>query len=60
MDEIVRVLFNTDHEAPSLTVVVVMIAIAIILPAITNYLGRRRQNGQGGQNSAPRKKGKKK
>ncbi len=46
MDQIISVLFNTDHEAPGLGVIVFLVIVALVLPAVTNYFGRRRSGGQ--------------
>lgn len=38
MDNLMQVLFNTNHEMPSLPVVLALMAIAIIVPSIMRYM----------------------
>lgn len=38
MDNLMQVLFNTNHEMPSWPVVMVLLAVAIIVPSIMRYL----------------------
>lgn len=42
MDNLMQVLFNTNHEMPSLPVVLVLMAIAIIVPSIMRYMQDRK------------------
>lgn len=58
MQQFIDTLFNTSHQAPSFTVLIVLIVIAIIVPPINRYLLSRRQPGSGQQNT--KGKGKKK
>lgn len=45
MEEIIRTLFNTNHEAPNLWVIVVLAFLALVLSLFGNYvkqnMGRR-------------------
>lgn len=47
MDQFISTLFNTNHEAPSLGVIVVLAVIAIVVPAIHRYMLARRQANPG-------------
>lgn len=38
MDNLMQILFNTNHEMPSLPVVLVLMAIAIIVPSVMRYI----------------------
>lgn len=38
MNNLMQVLFNTNHEMPSWPVVMVLLAVAIIVPSIMRYL----------------------
>lgn len=38
MDNLMQVLFNTNHEMPSLPVVLVLMAVAVIVPSIMRYM----------------------
>ena len=38
MDNLMQILFNTNHEMPSFPVVMVLLAIAIIVPSIMRYI----------------------
>lgn len=38
MNNLMQVLFNTNHEMPSLPVVLVLMAVAIIVPSIMRYV----------------------
>lgn len=37
MDKVMQVLFNTNHEQPSVLVFVVLVLIAIVVPSFTRY-----------------------
>ena len=41
MDAIIQTLFNTNHETPSLFVVCILIAIAIIMPVIMQNMRKK-------------------
>lgn len=62
MDQIVSVLFNTNHEAPGLGVILFLVLVALVLPAVTNYFGQRRGGSRPPQDTPRRKeeKGRKK
>ncbi len=38
MDNLMQILFNTNHEMPSLPVVLVLMGIAIIVPSVMRYI----------------------
>lgn len=38
MNNLMQVLFNTNHEMPSWPVVMVLLAVAIIVPSIMRYM----------------------
>lgn len=38
MDNLMQILFNTNHEMPSIPVVMVLLAVAIIVPSIMRYM----------------------
>lgn len=38
MNNLMQVLFNTNHEMPSWPVVMVLLAVAIIVPSLMRYL----------------------
>ena len=42
MEQFFHVLFNTGHETPNLTVLVVLIVLALVLPPLINSVGRKR------------------
>lgn len=58
MDQFISTLFNTNHEAPSLEVLLVLAVIAVVVPAIHRYmLGHRQANpDRKKQNSQNKKK----
>lgn len=43
MDQFISTLFNTNHEAPSLEVLLVLAVIAVVVPAIHRYMLAHRQ-----------------
>lgn len=57
MDQFISTLFNTNHEAPSLEVLLVLAVIAVVVPAIHRYMLAHRQNSdRKKQNSQNKKK----
>lgn len=38
MDNLMQILFNTNHEMPSLPVLLVLAAIAVIVPSVMRYI----------------------
>ena len=42
MEQFFLVLYNTGHETPNLTVLVVLIVLALVLPPLINSVGRKR------------------
>lgn len=38
MNNLMQILFNTNHEMPSWPVVMVLLAVAIIVPSIMRYM----------------------
>ena len=58
MDQFISTLFNTNHEAPSLEVLLVLAVIAVVVPAIHRYMLAHRQSNpdRKKQNSQNKKK----
>lgn len=44
MDQFISTLFNTNHEAPSLQVILALAVIALVVPAIHRYILAHRQS----------------
>lgn len=59
MDKIISVLFNTNHEPPNFTVIVILVAVAFLASMLAEYIGRRRQNNRNRQAASRKKSGKK-
>ena len=45
MDQIVQLLFNPNHQAPSPLVLAVLVALAVGMPPIMRYLAGKSNNG---------------
>ena len=44
MDQIVQLLFNPSHQAPSPLVLAVLVALAVGMPPIMRYLAGKKSN----------------
>lgn len=43
MDNLIQVLFNTNHEPPNIYVIIVVVAMAFLIPPAAQYTYQKRQ-----------------
>lgn len=60
MDNLIQVLFNTNHEAPNIYVIVVVVAMAFLIPPAAQYAYQKRQEKREKRQSREAKSGKSK
>lgn len=44
MDNLIQILFNTNHEMPSGYVLIVLVAICLIVPPLSRYILQKRMS----------------
>lgn len=53
MDNLMQVLFNTNHEMPSGWVLMVLLLLAVVVPSIMRYVQSKREADRELQNYIP-------